>query len=351
MLTVRASCWLEKVDAMKKLLVTLGPASLSPDCIREMSRHGPYVFRLNMSHVSLENLPHHIDLIREHTDVPVCIDSEGAQIRTYRMRGGAVELREGAEVMLLSELAEGIAEAFSLTPVGVAKELCEGDVVRLDWHGASVRVTGSVAAGARAVVERGGRVASCKGVDVNREIRLSAITEKDREAIRIGRKMGVRHYALSFANRPEEVREFRELTGPEARIISKLESLPALRNLSGILTATDEALIDRGDLSRVVPVEKIPFLQMRIIATARALDTPIFVATNLLESMIESGEPTRAEANDVVSTLLMGADGLVLAAESAMGKYPARCVETIRTLMRHCRKWTANSAIDDVLAM
>ncbi len=336
---------------MKKLLVTLGPASLNAECIREMSRYNPYVFRLNMSHVSIEDLPRSIELVRRNTDVPVCIDSEGAQMRTYRMKGGSIELREGDELTLLSALTEGTAEAFSLTPAGVAAELRPDDLVRLDWHEAAVRVVSQSADGVKCRVEHGGQVASSKGVDVNRHVGLAAITEKDREALRIGRDMGVGHYALSFANLPEEVREFRELAGPGAKIISKLESLSALRHLPEILEATDEALIDRGDLSRVVPVEKIPFLQMRIIATARALNTPIFVATNLLESMVLSGEPTRAEANDVVSTILMGADGLVLAAESAMGRFPVRCVEVIHTLMRHCRQWTAHSSIDDILAM
>lgn len=336
---------------MKKLLVTLGPSSLSPECIGEMNASHPYVYRLNMSHVTLEQLPKHIELIRACTDVPICIDSEGAQIRTHLMQNGVIELKGGDEVILLSDLASGTDKAFSLTPKGIAGELREGDQVRLDWHGATIRVLKAQAEGAFGRVEQGGSVASCKAVDVNREIALSAITPKDRKAIRIGRELGVQHFALSFANTPEDVREFRSLTGPGTTIISKLESLSALSNLPKILGETDEALIDRGDLSRVVQLEKIPFLQMRMISVARSLETPIFVATNLLESMIDSGNPTRAEANDVVSTILMGANGVVLAAESAMGKYPARCVKTIRILLDLCRKWTANSSIDDILAM
>lgn len=336
---------------MKKLLVTLGPTSLNPAIIEDMVKYDPYVFRFNMSHVTLEQLPQFIKQINDLTDVPVCIDSEGAQIRTHRMQDGVIELRQGETVELLSEPAMGTAKAFSLTPFGVVTQLRENDLVRLDWHEATVRITKIVSDRAIGTVEKGGQVASCKAVDVNRDIELEAITQKDREAIRIGREFGVKHFALSFANTPENVRDFRSLAGPDATIISKLESESALRNLSAILLETDEALIDRGDLSRVVTIEKIPFLQMRMIATARALDTPIFIATNLLESMIDSGAPTRAEANDIVSTILMGANGLVLAAETAVGKHPARCVATVRTLMRFCAKWTANSTIDDILAM
>ncbi len=336
---------------MRRLLVTLGPASLNPDSIRAMAGQDPYVFRLNMSHVALDDLPNHIRLIRAHCDVPICIDSEGAQIRTHVMKGGTVDFAAGEIVEILSDPVEGTAKAFSLTPKGIAAELREGDRVRLDWHGVAIRITRSGSGKALGLVEAGGPVASRKAVDVDRDIPLDAITQKDREAIRIGREYAVRHYALSFANSPEDVREFRSLAGPEARIISKLESVRALKNLAAVLTATDEALIDRGDLSRAVSLEKIPFLQMRIIATARAMDVPIYVATNLLESMIDNGVPTRAEANDVVSSLLMGANGLVLAAESAMGRHPVRCVETIRVLMNLCQKWTANSTIDDILAM
>lgn len=336
---------------MKKLLVTLGPASLKPEIIEAMTKQSPYVFRLNMSHVTLDQLPKHIKLITDVTDVPVCIDSEGAQIRTHLLENGSITLTEGATVELLSEPVMGTAKALALTPTGIAAELREDDLVRLDWHGVTIRITKTGMDKAVGRVEQGGAVASCKAVDVNRYIKMPAITEKDREAIRIGRKLGVKHYALSFANTPEDVREFRQLTGGNSTVISKLESESALRNLVDVLGETDEALIDRGDLSRAVRIEKIPFLQMRMIATARALDTPIYVATNLLESMILAGAPTRAEANDIVSSILMGANGLVLAAESAVGKYPVQCVETVRTLMRFCTKWTANSTIDDILAM
>lgn len=341
----------KKDTGMKKLLITLGPASLAPATITELVQYQPYVFRLNMSHVSLDDLARHIKTIQSCCDIPVCIDSEGAQVRTHAMENGAVELREGATVALLSEPAPGSAQAFSLTPFGIVAQFREGDIVRLDWHGATIRITGSGREKAEGEVVVPGVVASCKAVDVNRALTMPAITDKDAEAIRIGREYGVRHYALSFAGSGEDVRAFRRLTGAGSRIISKLESESAIRNLAEILGETDEALIDRGDLSRAVQVEKIPFLQMRMIATARALDTPIFVATNLLETMIESGQPSRAEVNDVVSTINMGANGLVLAAESAVGKHPVQCAATIRTLMRFCEKWTANSTIDDILAM
>lgn len=335
----------------KKILVTLGPSSLKPETIREMAGFSPYVFRLNMSHLGLDQLPACIKMIQSTTDVPVCIDSEGAQIRTYQMAEGLIRLEEGRPVELLSDLAAGRAGAFSLTPVGIAASLEAGDLVRLDWHGAAIRVISSQADKAVGVVVKGGPVGSCKAVDVSRPIALPAITEKDRAAVAIAREHGVGHYALSFANTVADVQAFRSLAGPEARIISKLESIGALENLGAILAETDEALIDRGDLSRAVPLEKVPFFQIRMISMARALGTPIYVATNLLESMVENGLPTRAELNDITSTILMGADGLVLAAESAIGKYPARCVALAARMIQLCEKWTINSTIDDIWTM
>ena len=141
----------------------------------------------------------------------------------------------------------------------------------------------------------------------------------------------------------------RELCGEDANIICKIESPSGVNNLESIIERTDEILIDRGDLSRRVPIERIPFLQRRIIATARSMKTPVFVATNLLESMVTTQSPTRAEVNDVVSTLEMGASGLVLAAETAIGKFPVKAVQMIRSLMNESERWTPNTSIADLL--
>jgi len=142
----------------------------------------------------------------------------------------------------------------------------------------------------------------------------------------------------------------RKLCGSEATIISKIESPTGVLNLEDILEITDEIFIDRGDLSRKVPLEKVPFFQRKIISTAKAKNTPVYVATNLLETMVVQRAPSRAELNDVVSTLLMGADGLVLAAETAIGKYPVGAVYMIRTLIEECEKWTENTSLSEILS-
>ena len=143
----------------------------------------------------------------------------------------------------------------------------------------------------------------------------------------------------------------RKVVGGEANIISKIESRQGLLNLKSIIDHSDELLIDRGDLSRQVPIEKVPFFQRRIISICRLYGKPIHVATNLLESMIKAAVPNRAEVNDIVSTILMGADGLVLAAETAIGDYPVESVKVIRQLSQNCEKWTPNTSLIEILDM
>jgi len=162
--------------------------------------------------------------------------------------------------------------------------------------------------------------------------------------------MGIKHFALSFANSRENVDEMRKLAGESSIIISKIESKSGLINLNSILASSDQIIVDRGDLSRQIAVEKIPFLQRRIISQARAMNKPVFIATNLLETMVTTKNPTRAEANDVASTLLMGANGLVLASETAIGGYPVEAVEMIGKLIEQYSRWTPNTSIVELLA-
>ena len=160
---------------------------------------------------------------------------------------------------------------------------------------------------------------------------------------------GVSNFALSFANCSDDVKQMRAACGSNANIICKIESPLGLNNLSDIMSEADEILIDRGDLSRRIPIEKIPFLQRRIISIARTREIPVYVATNLLESMVVRKLPTRAEVNDVISTILMGADGLVLAAETAIGRFPAESVAMVRRLIGESGRWTQNTSINEIL--
>ena len=271
-----------------QILVTLGPSSLSEETVKKIAQHHIYLFRINLSHTPLEAVAETIAKVQKWSAVPVCIDSEGAQIRNQSMNGHPVKFETGEPVRIHFDDIDGDANNVSLSPRGVARDLVVGDRLRIDFDAACLRVVERHRSHYLAVVENSGMVGSNKAVDMDRKIPLAAITEKDRKAVAVARKMGVRHFALSFANSREDVNCMRSLIGGDAVLISKIESADGVVNLGGILASSNEILIDRGDLSRQVRLEKIPFLQRRIVSMARSKGTPVHVATNLLESMINA---------------------------------------------------------------
>jgi pyruvate kinase len=173
------------------------------------------------------------------------------------------------------------------------------------------------------------------------------LSEDDLISIEIGVRHGIQHFALSFANAAEDVAHLRDLLPPEAYVIAKIESRRGVNNVEQITSVADAILIDRGDLSREVPIEHVPIYQKHIIRCANALNTPVYVATNLLESMLVKRTPTLAEANDIVNTLYDGAHGLVLAAETAIGQHPVESVEMVIRILEAFENSTARPVFAD----
>jgi pyruvate kinase len=312
-----------------QVVCTLGPSSLEADVIRQLDARGVDLFRINLSHTAVEDLPATIDHVRRHTQVPLSLDTEGAQVR-----GGFVVpnlvLEQGAEIRLTADEVEGDTVCLSLRPRSVFETLRPGSSVSIDFHGVVLRIVDTSAAEARAIVSRGGSIGSNKAVNVSPTPRLPALTDKDIEAIEIGRRMGVEHFALSFATSGAGVRRIRRLMSPRAHLISKIESRAGVRNMDAIIEASDAVLIDRGDLSREVPLEEVPYYQKAIVRRANRWRKPLYIATNLLESMVLADRPTVAEVNDLATTLLDGASGLVLAAETAVGVDPVGAVDMVK---------------------
>jgi pyruvate kinase len=334
---------------MIKILVTLGPGSLTSEIIQKMDKENVYLYRINMSHTPLDKLEGIINSIQNMTDTTICIDSEGAQLRNQYMVHNKVLFKSDEIVTINFTEVVGDSNNISFNDATGAQQLNISDEIRIDFNGVMIKIVETSRDCCLAKVITGGIVGSNKAISVNKTLNLPAITSKDKNAIIIGKEMGVNNYALSFAGSLNDVNSFRKLVGPEAVVISKIESLKGLSNLDEIIKESNNILIDRGDLSREVRIEKIPFLQRNIIAHANALDTPVFVATNLLETMVDFNEPNRAEVNDIISTMLMGANGLVLAAETAIGKYPVECVCMLRRLIKQYNKWTPNSGISEIL--
>lgn len=309
---------------------------MNSQVIRRLTQLNVNLFRINLSHTALVDLPEQIKIIQDNTDVPVCLDSEGAQIRTGSMGGGAITLADNATVRAVPYAVAGSVEQFNFYPLGISKSLRISDFISIDFNAVLVQVTGINGDAVLMRVLNGGKIGSNKAVTVARDIPLPALTDKDRRALDIGMEMGILNYALSFANKAEDVFEIRRVVGDDAKIISKIECLNGLNNLDAIAEASNALLIDRGDLSRQVPIERIPEVQKRILKRGRELGVKVYVATNLLESMIVEPAPTRAEVNDIFNTLADGADGLVLAAETAIGAHPIQCTNMIiKMIARH----------------
>lgn len=316
-----------------QLICTLGPASFPAPVLKQLDKLGVDLYRLNMSHTTLEELPGLIRSIRHRTSTPLCIDTEGPQVRTGPMRDGQIMLHIQAQVTLVQDEVMGDRSCFTLKPPEVFNYLKPGMLLSVDFHGVLLLLVECTKTEARARVLCAGPVGANHGISIDQPLNLPPFTIKDRQAMQIAQEEGIRHFALSFVHQPEAVWLARQLLGPEATLIAKVESRPALSHIEEILLASDAILLDRGDLSRDVPVEQLPFWQRHILQAAARFEKPAYVATNLLESMTTSPHPSRAEVNDIISTLWEGAQGLVLAAETAIGRYPVQSVRMVRRLI------------------
>lgn len=317
---------------LKEILCTLGPASMDERVISRLEQLGISLFRINLSHTPLEKVADVVRSVHSWTSIPLSLDTEGAQIRTGTL-SKPFELNENAIIHAQREPIIGDSECFNFYPHGIIDEFEAGDLISIDFNTVLVQVVGKTDDRIAMRVLNGGLVGSNKAVTVEREIPLPPLTEKDRGAIEIGMDLGVRHYALSFANRGEDVDLMRGMVGDESQIISKIECRNGVRNLEDIARKSDAILIDRGDLSREVPIEYVPYYQKKIIETSRKIGRKVYVATNLLETMVTMPAPTRAEVNDIYNTFLDGADGVVLAAETAIGKYPVACASMVAKMI------------------
>jgi pyruvate kinase len=331
-----------------KIICTLGPASLNQHVIEKLTNRGVDYFRINMSHTSIEELVNHIDIIQKYSHVPICIDSEGAQVRTGVMPKESI-LKDRQKLTLVPGREMGNTEKLFLWPEIIIEKLKVGDIIAVDFDSALLMVNKILKNQVETTVINGGNIESNKAVTIFPSPNLPDLSKKDIKAINVGLEMGIRDYALSFANSAEAVASLRSIVGIESFIISKIESKKGVRNLDEILEITDAILIDRGDLSREVPLENIPLLQKLIIKKANSVTKPVYIATNLLESMMINRKPTRAELSDVMNTLLDGANGLVLAAETAIGKQPIPAVDMLRAIIERYNKSLNGYKIEDLL--
>ena len=330
----------------KEILCTLGPSSMNDWVIKRLESLGVSLFRVNLSHTKIDDLPKVIRKIQRCTSVPICLDTEGAQIRTGNLLDGKVMVKENNTIRISKILVDGDENVFNLNPVDIIDKLEVGDLISIDFNSVLVHVIERDAEVLTVRVITGGLLGQNKAVSVDRRISVPALTKKDYQAINIGKEMNIRHVALSFANFGKDVDEIRSVAGEGTFVISKIESYVGVNNIEEIANKSDALVLDRGDLSREVPIEQIPRFQKEIISRAKKFnkELKVYVATNLLESMITALTPTRAEVNDIFNTLIDGADGLVLAAETAIGTYPVQCATMVSKIIQQFMEYSSSSS-------
>ncbi len=318
-----------------KIVATLGPASEDYDMIRSLHEAGADVFRLNMSHGSHDEIREKHRIIRQiekDLDRPIAIlaDLQGPKLRVGVFANDAEELEPGASFRLDLDETPGDARRVCLPHPEIFRALEPGAHLLVNDGKIRLLVDSCDADHAKCTVEIGGTISNRKGVNVpDVVLPVAALSEKDRADLEFVCQLGVDWLALSFVQRPKDVFEARALADGRAAILSKIEKPAAVEAFDDILDASDGIMVARGDLGVELPVAAVPPIQKRLVRKCRAAAKPVIVATQMLESMIESPMPTRAEVSDVATAIYEGTDAIMLSAESAAGSYPVEAVQTM----------------------
>ncbi|KPF71149.1 pyruvate kinase [Bosea sp. AAP35] len=336
-----------------KIIATLGPASATSEMCGKLFQAGVDVFRINMSHTARETLPEKVAMLRAletqfRRPVGILADLQGPKLRVGAFGGdGGVTLENGARFTLDSDPAPGTIERVHLPHPEILSALEPGHTLILD--DGKLRLTVETASPTQALtrVVIGGRLSSRKGVSLpDTTIAVSAMTDKDRSDAEAAAEAGVDWIALSFVQRPEDMADLRRIVRGRALALAKIEKPQALLRLEEIIDASDAIMVARGDLGVEMPLEKVPGTQKRITRMCRRKGKPVVVATQMLESMITSPVPTRAEVSDVATAVFEGADAVMLSAESAAGQFP---IEAVSMMNRIAEEVEAESVYRSIL--
>jgi len=317
-----------------KIICTVGPGSNNPETLEKLKDRGADFFRINLSHTNEDLIEERVkDLMGQR--VPIILDTEGSQVRS----GNTEEIRfeEASTIKIYSKEVECDSKNLFLRPKGVVKKLQDGDIISIDFNSLLLRVfdTSEKESGyISCKVMLGGKIGGKKAVQIDSPtFSLPPFSKKDHKAFELAERFGIKHFTLSFMESREQILEFK-MNYPNSIAYAKIESKKGLDNFLEIAEVADGVLIDRGDLSSQVPLEKIPFIQKLITKKVRELGKEVFVATNTLEQMAFALKPNKAEINDIVNTLLDGASGIALTKETAVGKHPVETVNMLANLMR-----------------
>ena len=318
-----------------KIVATLGPASSDRAAIAALFVAGADVFRINMSHTPHDRMRELVRIIRNIEQeygrpIAALVDLQGPKLRIGAFKDEAIALVAGANFVLDADPAPGDLDRVYLPHPEILTALKPGHTLLLD--DGKIRLAVLEASSERAVtrVEVGGKLSARKGVSVpNTVLAFSALTRKDHSDLEAALDAGVDWIALSFVQRPEDIAEAKKIARGRAAVMAKMEKPQAVEHLAEIIDAADALMVARGDLGVELPLEKVPALQKQMTRAARRAGKPVVVATQMLESMISSPVPTRAEVSDVATAIYEGTDAVMLSAESAAGQFPVEAVATM----------------------
>lgn len=330
---------MEKIHKRTKIVATLGPASANKETLKNMVFKGVDVCRLNFSHGSQED---HLQLIntikelnQEHgLNIGILADLQGPKIRIGQMIEGGAQLVEGEKIDITTNEQIGDANRIYISYENFPKDVNTGEIILLDDGKLQLRVLSTNEKDTvNCEVVHGGILTSRKGVNLpNTKVSIPSITEEDYDNLYFALKHGADWIAMSFVRSAEDIIKGKEIIaqqGSSAGVIAKIEKPEAIENIDAIIDASDGIMVARGDLGIEIPMEKVPGLQKKIVQKCRNKSKPVIIATQMLESMIQSPIPTRAEVNDVANSVLDGADAVMLSGETSVGKFPEIVIETM----------------------
>jgi pyruvate kinase len=336
---------MKTVHNRTKIVATLGPASSSKEVLLNMIKAGVDVCRLNFSHGSQEDHQKVIDVIREindkyKTNVGILADLQGPKIRIGMVKEGGVNLASGHKIEITTKELLGDEKQIYITYQSFPSDVRAGEIILLDDGKIQMRVLSTNNKDTvQCEVVYGGVLTSRKGVNLpNTKVSIPSLTEEDLDNLEFALKNDVEWIGLSFVRSADDIIELKRIiarSGNAARVIAKIEKPEAIDNIDEIIEVTDGVMVARGDLGVEMPMEQVPLLQKMIARKCRAASKPVIVATQMLESMITSPRPTRAEVNDVANSVLDGADAVMLSGETSVGEYPLIVIETMQKIVRN----------------
>ena len=315
-----------------KILATLGPASSDAEMVRKLMVSGADAFRINMSHGDQAQKAALVEAIRAlerelKRPTTILFDLQGPKLRVGKFKGGSADVCKGDLFTFGRKRGIGDSHGVELPHPELFGAIGVGDRILIDDGKVRLKAVEADQGSIVTEVQVGGRLSDNKGVNVpDVLVPIPALTDKDKSDLQFALEMKADWIALSFVQRPEDVAEARALIGDKAALLAKIEKPAAIDQLTEIIALADAVMVARGDLGVELPPEEVPPLQNRIIASARHFGKPVVVATQMLESMISSPTPTRAEVSDVATAIYDGADAVMLSAESAAGQYPCEAV-------------------------